>query len=184
MSKALACLVWCVSFNVQAAVSLCTPAETDYFSCQLASGDIVSLCGNVVSHDGFNADPLLADNPWLQFRRGLTRVVATSFPESSAVDVFVGQSTQTMFGSIDNIVFRKGNRAYSIEHRASGGLKKTFTGVVTASPGYYGLDVCNSASCFRNKRMERCVSNPFFGKSGDEFFMLVRRLMPEPRTAQ
>ena len=89
-----------------AAETLCRKDETDYFSCKVVGGQLISVCGRI--HD----EPKPED--WLQYRRGLPRRLEMVWPLDRRESL--GKFGGNVFGpySVSDLRFEIGDTTYGI----------------------------------------------------------------------
>lgn len=109
-----------VSQAATAVHSLCQGSETTYFSCSVANGKIISLCGNAYIEEKYANDWIEPDNPWLQYRFGLPHKIELTYPSvrKDSLSKFYGDILRAQGGSAgwDRVLFVSGSIAYGIEY--------------------------------------------------------------------
>ncbi|MFL6630471.1 MAG: hypothetical protein ACJ8G1_28820 [Vitreoscilla sp.] len=97
---------------VAAPETLCQSGETDFFSCMLREGQIVSVCGKI--HDS----PTSAD--WLQYRFGRPQMIEMAWPKDRQESLKKFEGNVFNRYSISDLRFLVGNALYGVSISAGG----------------------------------------------------------------
>lgn len=134
-------LMW-PAFAMAAEPTLCTSGERVYFSCQVATGKVVSLCGLISEMDSAES--------WLQYRFGRPRHIELAFPtrRRGSLTQFSGESRAGAGVRLHSVEFTNRDSRYQIESSYSSLTGDSFLGVrVTPSRSQQPVELpCTSAA--------------------------------------
>lgn len=140
--------------------TLCTSSEEVYFSCQVANGKVVSLCGGLSETDSTQS--------WLQYRFGQPQRIELAYParREGSLMQFTGESRWGAGVRLHTVEFKNHGARYLIENSYSSLTEESFLGVrVTPSHSQQAVDL-------------HCRLN---GSITDRFESLAALLDPVPR---